>query len=500
MQKNNPRKTEQARDRVLGCVVGGAVGDALGYAVEFVSWPRIRSRYGERGITRYELDRRGLAPISDDTQMSLFTASGIVFGLTRGYMRGIMARIDLYCHWTYVDWLHTQEWPSRQRGARVDSWLMDVPELYARRAPGNTCLSALHALEKDHKPENDSCGCGGVMRTAPVALLTYIHRYAAGDVAYCDMCAAETARLTHKHPLGFLPSAVLNRVLWKIQEGGVQSRADLRRTFMDAAAALKEVVSEPDGHKTYGELFPKDCATMERIISSAMSKADSGIPDVEAIEQLGGGWTGHEALAIAAFSAVRHYGSFEDSVVSAVNHSGDSDSTGAICGNIAGCLYGRRAIPAYYTEKLELLPVLEEIAEDLYTGCNISEYMERETPEEKRWFDKYCMHHWTPLEHPDSERRNDTEDREARVRDMSETYDKLYALSESLSKKLEELGSMSSDVEKLKEYLSSGEWLRDYEADERGEISQEINRSVLSQDGLYDLLENLDDYYKFLNK
>ena len=185
MKAKENRLTPRAKDQVLGCMVGGAVGDALGYAVEFMSYDSIVKKYGEKGITRYQLDRHGVAEISDDTQMSLFTAAGILLGMTRGYMRGIMGRIDTYCHWTYQDWLHTQEWTSRHEDARVDSWLMDVPELYSRRAPGNTCLSALRSLEAGKEARNNSCGCGGVMRTAPLALLNQLQRV---NVVFC--CAA----------------------------------------------------------------------------------------------------------------------------------------------------------------------------------------------------------------------------------------------------------------------------------------------------------------------
>ena len=83
-------------------------------------------------------------------------------------------------------------------------------------------------------------------------------------------------------------------------------------------------------------------------------------------------------------------------MVSTVNHSGDSDSTGAVCGNIMGCLLGRSAITAHYTEKLELLSVIEEMGEDLFTGCIISEYDPCDTPEKKRWLNKYCYKQWTP--------------------------------------------------------------------------------------------------------
>lgn len=373
-----------------------AVGDALGYAVEFSSYGSIVKQYGEKGITRYALDRHGLAQISDDTQMSLFTAAGILLGMTRGYMRGIMGRIDTYCRFTYLDWLHTQEWTSRHEDARVDSWLMDLPELYSRRAPGNTCLSALHSIEEGKEPRNNSCGCGGVMRTAPLALLNQLHGYSDGDKLYCNMCAAEAARITHKHPLGFIPSAILNDILMQILEDSGRRR--IEEYVEEALLRLHEIVSQEDEGKKYGELWPDEIRKQKRLLKKALDLAATDIEDHYAIESIGGGWTGHEALAIAIYSAAKHRDSFEDAVVSCVNHSGDSDSTGAICGNIMGCLLGRNAIPAYYTEKLELLGVIEEMANDLYTGCIISEYDHYGSPEKERWDMKYCeFHHWTPL-------------------------------------------------------------------------------------------------------
>jgi ADP-ribosylglycohydrolase len=375
-------------------MVGGAVGDALGYAVEFKSWPSISARYGHRGITRYELDHRALAQISDDTQMSLFTAAGVLLGMTRGYMRGIMGRLDLYCRYTYLDWLHTQEWPARKSGERVDSWLMDIPDLYSRRAPGTTCMTALRAIEAGKEVKNDSCGCGGVMRTAPIALISYIHSYAEGQLAYCDMVAAQAARITHLHPLGFLPSAVLNDILMQIMDGKAHEAESLCEVVRAASERLPSIVSEDDGEKTYGERWPGPVACQQEILRQAMDFAHTDMPDPEAIESIGGGWTGHEALAIAVYSAVKHADNFEDAIISAVNHSGDSDSTGAICGNIMGTLLGRSAIHDHFTEKLELLDIIEEMANDLYTGCIIHEYEYRDTPEKIRWEEKYCQHHY----------------------------------------------------------------------------------------------------------
>lgn len=393
------KETERmTRERIRGCMVGGAVGDALGYAVEFKSWAQIRGKYGPGGIREFKLGPQGMALISDDTQMSLFTAAGILLGMTRGAMRGIMGRIDTYCHWTYLDWLHTQEWHARKEKARTDSWLIDVPELYSLRAPGNTCLSALRASENGTQPENDSCGCGGVMRTAPMALLTYVHDYAQGDTLYCDMCAAEAARLTHKHPLGFIPSAVLNHLLTEILKADDHRTTNLQTLVERSLEALPEIVSEEDGGKTYGELWPKYIGIQKDLILKAMDLAHQDTPDPQAIESIGGGWTGHEALAIAIYSAVKHQDSFEEAVISSVNHSGDSDSTGAVCGNIMGCLLGREAIPAQFTDRLELKDVLEEMAHDLWTGCIISEHEPIDTPEKKRWEQKYCNKRWAPAQ------------------------------------------------------------------------------------------------------
>lgn len=70
-------------DKYRGCIIGGAVGDALGFAVEFMQDETIFQKYGESGITEYELIN-GVAQISDDTQMTLFTANGLLLGTTRG--------------------------------------------------------------------------------------------------------------------------------------------------------------------------------------------------------------------------------------------------------------------------------------------------------------------------------------------------------------------------------------------------------------------------------
>lgn len=106
--KIHKENKNQTRDRIRGCLAGGAAGDALGYPVEFMSRKNILAHYGKMGIQVFETDEKGKALVSDDTQMTLFTANGILMGLTRTYMRGIGNSPEKYVDGAYLDWYYTQ--------------------------------------------------------------------------------------------------------------------------------------------------------------------------------------------------------------------------------------------------------------------------------------------------------------------------------------------------------------------------------------------------------
>lgn len=138
------KPSDRIIDAIRGSLIGGAAGDALGYAVEFVREDYIFNRYGKKGITEYELDEKtGKVIISDDTQMMLFTAVGLLHGQTRGNLRGIAGPPASYVAMAYNDWLTTQLGSfeevreARENGSfgYVVSWLLDEPALFARRAP-----------------------------------------------------------------------------------------------------------------------------------------------------------------------------------------------------------------------------------------------------------------------------------------------------------------------------------------------------------------------------
>ena len=390
------RLRRRTHDRIRGSLMAGAAGDALGYAVEFISRNSILDRYGSRGITKFDLDSEGKALVSDDTQMTLFTACGMLMGITRGYMRGIGGQPEKYVNGAYLDWYYTQTGKKKQMLTNDFhyTWLRDLPQLAHRRAPGNTCLSACESLLQGREVQNNSKGCGGIMRVAPMALLMagyWSRGESFYDVPFMDEAGGEVAAVTHKHPLAFLPSAMLTHLIYRvIRMDEEEVKANMADIALESIAALDHI---------YKGEYNDDKHFLARLTRMAVSLAANDESDAENIRALGEGWTGEEAWAIALYCAVRHVDSIEDAIIAAVNHDGDSDSTGAICGNIMGAIYGYEAIKRKHLfcpqgkeleQTLELSDLILTLADDLYTSCIISEYAPIDTPEKRRWFDRYC--------------------------------------------------------------------------------------------------------------
>ena len=354
-------------DKFRGCLIGGAAGDALGYAVEFMRENRIFARYGEKGITEYEL-RDGVGEISDDTQMTLFTAAGLLNGTTRNRLDGTAKPFAEYIRKNYLDWRRTQVEGYPLKGGNRCSWLADVPGLFDRRAPGNTCMGALGDGGRGtlDRPVNHSKGCGGVMRVAPVGL--YFNDRGT-DVREIARIGAQAAAITHGHTLGWMPAAALAQIVHEVSQDGVGVREATQHALETAA----EMWPETEDRKYFLELM-----------NGALTLAGQDGNDLEAIHALGEGWVAEETLAIAVYCAVKYEDDFERALIAAVNHNGDSDSTGAVAGNILGAKLGLAGIPEKYKEKLELKDVILETADDLWRDCP-------ENPEDDpAWLEKYA--------------------------------------------------------------------------------------------------------------
>ena len=395
-EKEEERK-RRVKDCIRGSLMAGAAGDALGYPVEFMSRNAILARYGDKGITEFKLDSDGKALVSDDTQMTLFTANGMLMGLTRGYMRGIGGDPKDYVDGAYIDWYYTQT--VNKKSERDDfhyTWLRDLPELAHRRAPGITCLNACESLLAHRDVENNSKGCGGIMRVAPMGLLDASFKESGGSgfyykTVYLAEAGAHIARVTHLHPLGYLPAALMTLLLSRIVP---LTPDEVKESIIDIINDGLDVMMN-----MYGNDYAKYKEYLRTLTLKAVNLAHSNISDIQAIMQLGEGWTAEEAWAISLYCVIRHIDNMKEAIIAAVNHDGDSDSTGSITGNIMGAIYGYEAIKRErlfcpygkkFEDTIELHNIILAIADDLYTGCIISEYDPIDTPEKKQWYARYC--------------------------------------------------------------------------------------------------------------
>jgi ADP-ribosylglycohydrolase len=324
----------------------------LGWPIEFNDYNQIVQKYGPNGIQDLRISSSGKAEITDDTQMTLFTAEGILRAETRGSRRGICHPPSVVFH-AYQRWMLTQGYPRIEEYEwTYDGWLLGVKELYARRAPGNSCLSALTSGKHGtiEEPINSSKGCGGVMRVAPIGL--FYRKDSAFEMA------AEMAALTHGHPSGYLSAGALADIIASIIDGENIETA-VEKTILK--------LKTRDQHE--------ECT---RILIKAIDLVKSELPDIEAISQLGEGWVGEEALAISVYCALKYQDDFKKAVVAAVNHSGDSDSTGAITGNILGAYLGINHIPEDWVNNVEMKDVIMQVVDDLLIGHqNTEEWWQR---------------------------------------------------------------------------------------------------------------------------
>jgi ADP-ribosyl-[dinitrogen reductase] hydrolase len=336
-------------DRFQGCLLGGAVGDALGAPIEFLSLADIRARFGPDGLTR-ETPDAVRAGITDDTQMTLFTAEGLlrahnarIAGGAAGPEAEIAAMHRAYLRWDYTQ---REAWPSLAppRSDR-SGWLLEQPFLHRLRAPGRTCLSALRGDRRGTiaQPLNASKGCGGVMRVAPVGLAH------ARPFAF----AVEAAALTHGHPSGYLSAGALAAMIAALVAG---------HSLEEAVDRAGRELSSCDGHE-------ETTAALQKAVALARSGAP---PSAEAVESLGQGWVGDEALAIAVYCSLTA-ADLADGVTRAVNHGGDSDSTGAITGNLLGAALGAQAIPRAWRDALEGAELMTRVAADLFDMVTYAE-------------------------------------------------------------------------------------------------------------------------------
>ncbi len=340
-----------SRDRFLGAVLGCAVGEALGMPIAAESWDEIRSRHGAEGLTDYIPAGHPSGRLGSDTQLLLFSLEGTIRANVSRRATGTDDPTRHIQH-AYQRWLHTQHlsWP-RAAGeflggtAAPDGWLVGQRALFQTRNPGRTMMRTLIAFAKGQQamgtPENpvsDSQGSSAIMRAVPAALWS-------NDPAEVFRVGMNTAALTHGHPTAWLSAGALAFLVSRLMNGEALS------TAVDATL---EQLAPHNGHEE-----------VSRRITAAVRLGRSGrVPpgDVERI--IGTGSTAAEALGFGLYAALACDGDFDTALPVAVNHSGNSATTGAVCGSLIGALSGAEGIPERWKSELELYDVIERLAHD----------------------------------------------------------------------------------------------------------------------------------------
>jgi ADP-ribosylglycohydrolase len=358
-------------DKYIACLLGGAIGDALGAPVEFMGIDQIRSGFGNNGITDFVEFPNNVGEFTDDTQMTLFTAEGLLRAEHRALLKGFGGSLNYITHHSYLRWLHTQNIDVDLKGTGPwefdceSGWLVKQKDLYHRRSPGNTCISALSSgiFGKIETPINNSKGCGTIMRMAPVGLNYWNDNETAFRIA-CELSA-----ITHGHPTGYLSAGFFASVV-----SDLANEVGLERSIDNAIQILKSWEQHDETLNAVEkalDLFAKTGPQKQQVTP-------------ETIERLGSGWTAEEALSISIFVSLLYKDDYTNGVLASVNHSGDSDSTGSVTGNLLGLINGLSSIPQKWAERLKYAYIAIEVAEDLHIKVK-GDYDEPDA----EWWEKY---------------------------------------------------------------------------------------------------------------
>ena len=340
------------RSSYRGCLLGMAVGDAMGYTVDSRSWREIQEDYGPNGLMGYDLVN-GYADVTSYTQIAAFTCNGLLLGLTRGQVTGKMAPFVKYIG------LSSREWAASQRPwgrpSRTFCWLLQRSDMCRRHCMDTRMLDTLarQTLGNPEDPKNGFAGPGGLTSAVGVGLFFHKDRMERQELA---RLGAESVALTHGSPTAFLTGAVVSHIISGIL---CQPGAPLKTIVLDALEALREAFGSQ--YRQAGEIC--------NLVRHAVTYAESpNLVSVEVIDRLRCE-TAAQVLAGAVYACLVSREEFDHAMIVAVNHSGRSAAVGALAGAILGARLGEEALPEFYIECLEPAETLRELADDLFTGC-----------------------------------------------------------------------------------------------------------------------------------
>ncbi len=287
-------------------MLGLALGDALGWPTEFKKIGDIQKKFGEAGIQ----EPPNPAIFTDDTQMTIAVARALI-----AHPHGKLDLLMPVMAREFVDWGISPE---------------------NNRAPGLSCMAGIRNLIKgtdwSEAGALDAKGCGAAMRAAPIGFLYQ------EDPELLKKVAIASAQPTHRHPSA-IAAAVAAAYLVKLALDNVDPS--------DMSSRLSSFVGG------MSDDFDKSLKVMQSVLSWG--------DQVAAMDQIGQGWVGHEAVPLALYCVIKYPDSWVDTVRRGANFSGDSDSVASIAGGIQALRLGIDSIPSEWIARVEKKELLEEL-------------------------------------------------------------------------------------------------------------------------------------------
>ena len=331
-----------------GCLLGLAVGDAMGYTIDDKSWEEICADYGPNGLLGYDLVN-GCADVTSYTQLPAFVSNGLLLSTSRGksdYLRYIT--------------LSLREWARNQQFHRDPEksycWVAKPKQLRLHHNRDARMLDALRAqtLGAPEAPTNRNTGPGAL--TTAVAIGLFYHPKRMLEPAQIGTLAAQTIALTHGDPETFLAGSVLAYIIAGILQ-------EPEQPLQEHISTAIEVMDTQ-----FRQAFSLGASQLAARLKLAISMASDGnITAQQGMEKLKC-TTASEVLAGAVFAALSCPGDFDNAIITAVNHSGTSAATGAVTGAILGARLGFDALPDFYLESLSCAEILADLADDMSRG------------------------------------------------------------------------------------------------------------------------------------
>lgn len=335
---------EKRIEAYRGCLLGLAVGDAMGYTVDSKSWNEICTDYGPNGLLGYDLVN-GTADITSYTQLCAFMCNGLLLAAIRGNPE----LLPRYMAMSLREWAKSQQF--RGTTEKTNCWLAQVPEMRRRHCMDTRMLDALSrdTFGTPEKPVFRSTTPGAITTAVAVGLGVLPANIEARSIG---ALGAQAVAFTHGDPDSFLAGAFVAYAVAAILQ---QPETALSAHFTRAAEAVNVL---------FGQQYPETEAVLARISRAMELTKDPELTTLAAMTLLGC-TTASECVAGAVYASMIHMSNFDEGMIAAVNHSGRSAAVGALTGAFLGARLGADALPEFYLESLEPATVLCELADDM---------------------------------------------------------------------------------------------------------------------------------------